>query len=675
VLPPKHAEEEARLAALRRYAILDTENEPAFDDITRLVAALCDAPVAVINLIDRDRQWFKSEVGLGVRETPLDVSICAHALLQPGVFVVPNTREDERFASNPLVTGEPHLRFYAGALLESSDGYPLGTLCVLDYKPRDLTERQRDALQILARQVMRLIERRASVEALRASEERYRTLFESVDEAFCVIEMIFDEQGCPADYRFLEANPAFERHTGLTGAVGKTARELVPDLDDSWFRTYGAVALTGEPARFENHAPAMDRWFDVYALRVGAPQERKVALLFNDITDRRRAEEALRETETRFRRTADAAPAMLWITDPQNSCAFLSRGWYEFTGQNEEAGLGFGWLDAVHPDDRGRAGEAFLAAAARSEPFALDHRLRRADGAYRWVMDAGRPHFAEDGAFLGYVGSVIDIHERKEAERKVEEYAREQAGVAETLQRSLLLVPPGNAFAGISVEVLYEAASREAMVGGDFSDVFAVEEGRIAFVVGDVTGKGLQAATYTAEIKFALRAFLRESPNPARALDRLNHYLLEAQRLDPAPHGGYVSLAVAVLDTATGALLCSSAGAEPPLIVRSGGADGQAESVEVSGTLLGIDAASEFGAVPARLGRGDLFALTTDGITEARQGRRGDLFGYDRFARAAARAAGAPSLRDAAQAVMAEALDFAGGNQSDDICLLLARRE
>lgn len=150
--------EQRRLEALRRYRILDTEREAYFDDLTRLASYLCDAPISVINFIDQDRQWFKAEVGLGVRQTELDVSICAHAILQKDFFVVPDTLEDPRFANNPLVTGEPFLRFYAGALLETSDGYPLGTFCILDYKPRQLSGEQIEILSTLARQVMLQLE-------------------------------------------------------------------------------------------------------------------------------------------------------------------------------------------------------------------------------------------------------------------------------------------------------------------------------------------------------------------------------------------------------------------------------------------------------------------------------------------------------------------------------------
>jgi PAS domain S-box-containing protein len=135
-------------------------------------------------------------------------------------------------------------------------------------------------------------ERKRAEEALRASEEKYHTLFESIDEGFCIVEVIFDGTGQPVDYRFLEVNPAFERHTGLHDAAGKRMRELEPRHEGHWFETYGRIALTGEPERFQNAARHLDdRFYDVYAFRIGAPKERKVAILFTDITRRREAEE------------------------------------------------------------------------------------------------------------------------------------------------------------------------------------------------------------------------------------------------------------------------------------------------------------------------------------------------------------------------------------------------
>jgi PAS domain S-box-containing protein len=132
-------------------------------------------------------------------------------------------------------------------------------------------------------------------EALRASEARYRTLFENIDAAFCVVDVIFDENGRPVDHRFLEINPAFERQSGLNDALGRRAREILPEHEQHWFDIYGAIARTGVPARFENGSQALGRWFDVHALRVGEPEQNRVAVLFNDITERKKAEDRLRE--------------------------------------------------------------------------------------------------------------------------------------------------------------------------------------------------------------------------------------------------------------------------------------------------------------------------------------------------------------------------------------------
>jgi signal transduction histidine kinase len=163
------ASEARRLAALSSYDILDTEKESAFEDIVSIAAHVCGTPISVVNLIDGERQWFKAEIGLGVRETPLDTSICAHAILEHDFLVVPDTTQDTRFSANPLVTGDPGLRFYAGALLKTADGFPLGTVCVLDTEPRTLDEYQLDTLRRLARQVMAQLELRRM---LRQSERR-----------------------------------------------------------------------------------------------------------------------------------------------------------------------------------------------------------------------------------------------------------------------------------------------------------------------------------------------------------------------------------------------------------------------------------------------------------------------------------------------------------------------
>ena len=158
--------EEKRVDALARYGVLDTEPERAFDDIAKLASIVCQTPIAVVNLIARDRQWFKSEVGLGVKSTPLETSLCAQVLLEGrDLVVVKDTTKDERFACNPLVAGAPHLRFYAGAILQTADKLPIGTVCVLDHQPRPdgLNPDQRTGLVSLANLVMTHLELRLAL--------------------------------------------------------------------------------------------------------------------------------------------------------------------------------------------------------------------------------------------------------------------------------------------------------------------------------------------------------------------------------------------------------------------------------------------------------------------------------------------------------------------------------
>jgi GAF domain-containing protein len=152
------ANETERMAALRSYKILDTKPEDQFDDLTKLAALICGVPISLISLIDTDRQWFKSKFGLDLQETPRAQAFCTHAIMQPEMFIVPDASRDERFAQNPLVTGDLHIRFYAGAPLATRDGHLLGTLCVIDREPHTLTEQQKQALEILGRMVIANIE-------------------------------------------------------------------------------------------------------------------------------------------------------------------------------------------------------------------------------------------------------------------------------------------------------------------------------------------------------------------------------------------------------------------------------------------------------------------------------------------------------------------------------------
>jgi len=236
-------------------------------------------------------------------------------------------------------------------------------------------------------------------------------------------------------------------------------------------------------------------------------------------------------------------------------------------------------------------------------------------------------------------------------------------------------MPAEDAFPGLEVKMLHEPASQEALVGGDFWDIFAYDNGHVAFVIGDVMGHGLTVAVFTAEIRFILRAFLREHETPSLVLDHLNSYFCETHRLfregleeegDDAP----ICLMLAVFSAATGKGLVASAGMEPPLIVH---ADGQIEQVPAAGLLLGIEADQDYQATAFCLEHGDMLLMTTDGITEARHGK--EFLGSEGLMRLVREAQPLETLRQKAQSVLDGARAFGGGHFRDDVCIILARRQ
>ena len=275
------------------------------EDIVRIAARICDTPISLVTIIDHERQHFVARHGFETEGGPMNVGFCP-LVVEGGVPVtIPDTAADPAHAANPATLAG--MRFYAGVPL-ASRGVVIGTLCILDLAPHAVDDDMVETLEALARQVMNHLELRATLHRERAanhalieSEARYRSLFQALDAGFCVVEMRLDPAGTPVDYRFVEVNPAFERQTGLSDVTGRWMREIAPEHEQQWFDRYGRVATSGESVRFDSGADALGRHFDVHAFRIGAPGQHRVAILFEDVSERRVAEVALAASEAYWR--------------------------------------------------------------------------------------------------------------------------------------------------------------------------------------------------------------------------------------------------------------------------------------------------------------------------------------------------------------------------------------
>jgi PAS domain S-box-containing protein len=429
MIAPIPSNETERLKALARYELLDSESERDFDDITLLASHICGTPIALISLVDEDRQWFKSKIGMTESETPRDIAFCAHGILQPDFFEVEDALNDKRFATNPLVIGGPKIRFYAGAPLVTPDGHALGMLCVNDVIPRELSPAQQTALQALSRQAVALMELRRSLAerkrsdtALKESELRYHSLFENMLEGYAYCRTHFDQDQL-TDFTYLDVNSAFGELTGLKDVVGKKVSDLIPGLRDTnrdIFEVYGRVALTGNPERCETYLERLDIWL---SLTVYSSQREYFVVVFDNITEPKKAKALLVDSQQRLTLATESARIGIWDWNLVTNSLAWDDEMYALYGIREEdfTGAYDAWQKGLHPDDRTRAETEIAAAVDGANGFHTEFRVLWPSGEVRHIEAHALARRGNDGSTAHMIGVNWDITERKrrEAERQV----------------------------------------------------------------------------------------------------------------------------------------------------------------------------------------------------------------------------------------------------------------
>ena len=355
---PETKNEKSRIEELKNYQVLETEEEKVFDDITKLASSICKTPTALISLVDSNRQWFKSRIGLDAKETPRDVSFCGHAIDQTGIFEVQDAQQDSRFADNPLVTGQPFVRFYAGAPLITPSGLAIGTLCVIDQIPHTLNSSEKQALEILAKHVVSLFELNLANSKLETKNIQLNSLTESMAEGM----FYQDTSG-----KILEFNSSACKVLGLTPdqLLGRTSldprwRAIKENGDDFPGDEHPAMVSLNSGKSLRNiimgvhHADGELKWISINSTPIFNSHHDKpthVVCTFNDVTAEKNLLNEIKKSEKKFKSLFENAPIGMFELDSELKIIEANPAISKMTGYSIEELQKMSIYDITHPED------------------------------------------------------------------------------------------------------------------------------------------------------------------------------------------------------------------------------------------------------------------------------------------------------------------------------------
>lgn len=406
------AAEEMRIAVLRSLNILDTAAEEDFDDIATLAASICNAPIALISCIDKDRQWFKAKKGVDINETPRNISFCSHAI-ETDILIVHDLAEDERFSCNPFVTGEPFVRFYAGIPLVLKGGYKIGTLCVLDTVTRKLTEKQLSSLKILNRQVVKFIELRS---AISDSESKLTAYFNSTSEEVFLVD---------PQQKIIAFNKEAEKNSmalfNLQPVVGDNMLKHVEPYIRPKYLDHFAKALSGLEQRHESlvhHKPG-SQWWQVAYVPVRNEKNEIVGVAFTnlDITERKKAEEALNKSENNLRAVFDNTEVGYLLINDKLEILSFNQPAFLFVEREFNKTLKAGEsVLSYYPNDLKEIMQKLNEAFETGHSIEFDYHFHRQDKEDDWYSVKYLPVRNKEKNIIGLVLSFKNITNRKRSE-------------------------------------------------------------------------------------------------------------------------------------------------------------------------------------------------------------------------------------------------------------------